>query len=131
MPLTKMDLKDALLLLKAGNIDAAREILSSSNDPRAVALLTKLDARVPREASTENTAEDELSEVKRLIAKKKFDAAEALLRDSNHPKAKRILQKVLTMKAAANSTETAKPRARGKSLWTYVTVVLSTLRSSN
>lgn len=130
MPLTKADIKDATLLLKAGNTDAARRIFQSSNDPRAIELLAQLDARFPPEPRPISRPNNDLVEVKRLIMQKDFEAAETLLRASNHPNAKLLLQRVAYMKTASKPTEKAKPRQR-RSLWTHISVMLSGLLSSS
>ena len=129
MPLTKADLRDAALLLKAGNAHAARRILSGSNDPRAIELLDKLDARFPVEPRVAAKPNNDLAEVKRLIAQKKFSEAETLLRSSNHPNAKRFLQRIAHMKSAAKLVETPKPRVR--SVWKYIAVTLYGFISSS
>ena len=134
MPLTKADIQDATLLLKAGNINAARRILSSSNDSHAVELLTKFDARYPVEAPPTPRPTLDLAEVKRLIGQKKFDAAETLLRASNDPKADRLLQKIALIKSTDQFklTEKTKPRPRQRSLWKYIAVtVWGFISSSN
>jgi hypothetical protein len=130
MSLTKEDIKDATLLLKAGNVDAARRILRSSNDPRAIALLAKFEARFPSESRVAQPNND-LTEVKRLIMQKKFDAAETLLRASNHPHASRLLQKIAIMKSTARPIEKSKPQPRARSVWKYISVMLSGFLSSS
>jgi hypothetical protein len=129
MPLTKSDLNDATLLLKAGNTDAVRRILVGSNDPRAIAILKKLDARFSLESQHAPAPQDDLSEIKRLLMQKKFNEAETLLRASHHPKAKRLLQRIARMKASAQPMEKAKPRPR--SLWKYIAVTLYGFISSS
>jgi hypothetical protein len=94
MTLTRTDLKEAALLLKAGKIDIVREILSGSDDPRAVAALAKLNARFAPEIK------DELAEIKQLIRQKRFAEAEAMLRASSHPKARHLLEKLATKTAS-------------------------------
>ena len=134
MPLTKADIQDTTLLLKAGNINAARRILSGSNDPDAIELLAKFDARYPVEAPPTPRPALDLAEVKRLIGQKKFDAAETLLRASDDPNANRLLQKIALLKSTDRSklTEKMNPRPRRPSLWKYIAVkVWGFISSSN
>jgi hypothetical protein len=118
MSLTRNDLKDAALLLKAGKIDIVREILSSSSDPRAMALLAKLDARVALQAAP--APKDELDDIKQLIRQKRFAEAEVMLRASSHPKASHLLEKLVTK----TSSNTAGRHPRG-SVLSSMFVVLS------
>ena len=111
MALTKADLRDATLLIKAGRVDAARRLLSHCNDPRAVSLLLKLDARFPLQPRTESRPRDEFAEIKRLIVQKKFDEAETLLRASSHPKARVLLDK-LTLKRSTMEAPAPVPPQR-------------------
>lgn len=120
MSLTRNDLKDAALLLKAGKIDIVRDILSSSSDPRAVALLEKLDARIAPQAAP--APKDELDDIKQLIRQKRFAEAEVMLRASSHPKASRLLEKLVMKTAPANTTAKRQPRG---SVLSSMFVVLS------
>jgi hypothetical protein len=129
MSLTKSDLKDATMLLKAGNIDAVRSILGSSSDPRALALLAKIDARFPAETDSDSAAIDYVGEIKRLLAARQYDEAETLIRSSDHPDAERLLQKIARLKLTAKAAEKPKPRSR--SVWKYISVMMSSLRSTN
>ena len=131
MPLTKTDLEDAKMLLQAGNIDATRRILRSSNDPRAMQLLAKLDDHFPVESQAGSGQTIDLRHIKHLIMQKKFDAAEALLRDSGHPDADRYLQKIGMMKAKAGSKSRNNSTWRGRSLWKHIAVTVYSFISSN
>jgi hypothetical protein len=126
MPFTKADIRDATLLFKAGNIEATRRILNgSSDDPRARMLLAKFEARFPSQTRVVSQPTDEMTEIKRLIRQKKFDAAEMVLSASNHPNASRLLKKIALMKLGAQPVEKKKPRSRFRSMLSSLFSMLS------
>jgi hypothetical protein len=125
MTLTRTDLKDAALLLKAGKIDLVRQILASSNDPRAIVLLDKLDARFGPRRSVAHASNDDLAEIKQLIVQKRFAEAEVLLRASRHPKAGYLLEKLAQKTSSAQASQKANAHSRQRSVLMLMSGMLS------
>lgn len=142
--LKKADIEQINEAVRSGNINAARRILTESDDPRAKEMLAKLNAKHPpprmapdadRSAARKSTEEklpwdedapkpvrpvstlkrpapaapaDPLTEAKRLIALKDYDAAEKLLWDSDDPAAGDLLRKLALVRSAVTNIEPGK-----------------------
>jgi hypothetical protein len=107
-------------LIGAGNIGAARNLLRSLDDPRAVKALEKLNRKYPPETaaaplpplkpkSPPATAparvelppalrQDEMEEIKEAIREKRYDDAEALLVLSDHPDAEKLRDRLTAIR---------------------------------
>lgn len=122
MPLTKADIQDINNAVKSGDIDDARMILELSDDPRAPGMLAKLNAKYPpapqkgsrpspaaqQSRPSNSAATDELTEIKALIAQRRYDEAEERLWASTHPDAGDLLKKIALVRSTQSA---AKPAA--------------------
>jgi hypothetical protein len=104
-----LDIQSINAAVRAGNIDAARRILKTSDDPRAAAMLVKLNAKYPPAP----LAADSLAEVKALIAQKKFDEAESLLWSSDVPEAAGLLKKIALVRSVQPQSKGSDASASG------------------
>lgn len=100
MPMTRDDVDDLNALVKAGRIDEARALLMRLDGEKAQSALKRLNERYPPASKAVSPKSDPIAEAKRLIAQKDYDAAEALLWESDDPAAGELLRKITLVRAA-------------------------------
>jgi hypothetical protein len=123
--MTKADMEQVTQLMDAGNIRAARNLLQSLDDPRALKALEKLNRLhpavpapalgtpkqkpPPARGDTTRTALppelrlDEMDEIKEAIREKRYDDAEALLVLSDHPDAEKLRDRLSAIRGGGSA----------------------------
>jgi hypothetical protein len=102
--MTRDDVDDLNMFVKAGRIDEARALLMRLDGEKAQNALQRLNERYPPSAKG-----DLIAEAKRLIAQKDYDAAEALLWDSDDPTAGELLRKLALVRSAGVKASPGQP----------------------
>lgn len=115
-PMTKAQFEEIKALVatrEPSKIEQAKRLLRGIDDDRARSMLATLEERFPTPARTPITSAkkgpakapaDDLDEVRRLIAQKRFDEAETLLWKSNAPEAGDLLKKIALVRGAQPAT---------------------------
>lgn len=123
MPFTKSDFEAVSALVKAGKIEQAKAKLIAAKDPRADVMLAKILEKYPdspavsspsqkrstASAPAANPSSDALTQVKSLIAQKRYDEAEELLWSINDPEADVLLRKLKAVQSAQPASSPAVP----------------------
>lgn len=119
MPLTKEQFEDIKALVatrEPANIERAKRTLRSIDDDKTRTMLASLEAKYPTPTRERVTSikkgpaaapVDDLSEIKSLIAQKKYDEAEALLWESKSLEAADLLRKLTLVRGAQPGTAKA------------------------
>lgn len=125
--MTRADMEQVDQLIGAGNIGAARNLLRSLDDPRALKALEKLNRKYPPETASSPlpplkpksppaTAParvelppalrlDEMEEIKEAIREKRYDDAEALLVLSDHPDAEKLRDRLTAIRGGSSKVK--------------------------
>jgi hypothetical protein len=146
--MTRADMEQVDQLVGAGNIAAARYLLQSLDDPRAIKALEKLNRKYPPEtvatpppllkpksppvsspARVDLPPElrlDEMEEIKEAIREKRYDDAEALLVLSDHPDAEKLRDRLTQIRGKPMHApkKAKKPLTTGAKVRRVVLVVL-------
>jgi hypothetical protein len=93
MPFSRSDYDRITALIKGKKIDEAKRILREIKDPRAQVMLDRLLEKYPDSAPARASG-DPLTEVKSLIAQKRYNEAEELLWGIDNPEADVLLRKL-------------------------------------
>lgn len=100
-PMTRDDVDALNMFVKAGRIDRARALLESLDGEKAASALKRLNERYPPAAPKALSPKgDSITEAKRLIAARDYDAAEKLLWESDDPAAGELLRKLALVRSA-------------------------------